>query len=215
MSRKKFMLYLNKAIFAFEVLISIMLVIGIVISVPDILRYYIKILQNDVQVSAILFNNFLSHVLMLVIAMEFILLLVTQNDSTTVHLITLVIARKMLIKSDEMSDILLGVIAITILFLTRKFLSKESGSTNMKRMNDEKIFSGASEIEEINRIYNYKIDPLDFVTIGGLVSKLSDINGVELEVGQMLEDNDYIYEIKKMSNGLIEEVSIYKKNKKE
>ncbi len=215
MSRKKFMLYLNKAIFAFEVLISIMLVIGIVISVPDILRYYIKILQNDVQVSAILFNNFLSHVLMLVIAMEFILLLVTQNDFTTVHLITLVIARKMLIKSDEMSDILLGVIAITILFLTRKFLSKESGSTNMKRMNDEKIFSGASEIEEINRIYNYKIDPLDFVTIGGLVSKLSDINGVELEVGQMLEDNDYIYEIKKMSNGLIEEVSIYKKNKKE
>ncbi len=215
MNRKKFMLYLNKAIFVFEVLISIMLIIGIIISVPDIMKYYIKILQNDVEISATLFNNFLSHVLMMVIAMEFILLLVTQNDTTTVHLITLVIARKMLIKSDDMFDILLGVVAITILFITRKFLSKGTGSASMKIMSSEKVFSGASEIEEINRIYNYKIESSDSVTIGGLVSKLLDLKGMEIEEGQMIEDNDYIYEIKKVSNGLIEEVSIHKVGKNE
>ncbi|MDO5040631.1 MAG: transporter associated domain-containing protein [Peptoniphilus sp.] len=215
MDRKKFMLYLNKAIFAFEVLISVMLIVGIIISIPDILKYYIKILQNDVEVSAILFNNFLSHVLMIVIAMEFILLLVTQTDATTVHLVTLVIARKMLIKSDDMLDILLGVIAITILFVTRKFLSKGTSSTNMKVIDNEKVFSGASEIEEINRIYNYRIDPEDSVTIGGLVSKLLHLKGMEIKEGQMIEDNDYIYEIKKVSKGLIEEVSIHKISKNE
>ncbi|WP_138160440.1 transporter associated domain-containing protein [Peptoniphilus catoniae] len=212
MNRKKFMLYLSKLIYLFEILISLMLIIGILISIPDIIKYYIKILQNDVKVSGALFSDFLSHVLMLVIAMEFIMLMVAQTDTTIVHLITLVIARKMLIKSDEMSDILLGVISITILFITRKFLSKSQGGVESLALGEDVIFSAVSRIKEINMQYNYKIDPKGCETIGGLVVKLLEENGEEIEENKMIEDENYIYEVYKYNNGLIEEVSITNKN---
>lgn len=37
MNRRKFLLYLNKIVYIFEILISIFLIIGILISVPDII----------------------------------------------------------------------------------------------------------------------------------------------------------------------------------
>lgn len=209
MNRRKFLLYLNKIVYLFEILISIFLIIGILISVPDIISYYGAILKSDSLVGYDQFKQFLDHVLILVIAVEFVLLMTAHSDSTIIHLIMLVVARKMLIKSDNMMDILIGVISITILFAVRKFLMTSSVIDSIFT-GSENNFSASTEIEEINKLENYQIDTKGYKTLGGLVSNLVKESGYELEMGTMVDDGEYIYEIVKISSNVIETISISK-----
>lgn len=209
MNRRKFLLYLNKIVYVFEILISVLLIIGILISIPDIVSYYGAILKSDSIVGYDQFKQFLDHVLLLVIAVEFVLLMTAHSDSTIIHLIMLVVARKMLIKSDNMMDILIGVVSITILFAVRKFLMTSSVMDSIFT-GSENNFSASTEIEEINKLENYQIDDRGYKTLGGLVSNLVKESGYELEMGTMVDDGEYIYEIIKISSNVIETISISK-----
>ncbi len=209
MNRRKFLLYLNKIVYIFEILISVLLILGILISIPDIVAYYGAILKSDSIVGYDQFKQFLDHVLLLVIAVEFVLLMTAHSDSTIIHLIMLVVARKMLIKSDNMMDILIGVVSITILFAVRKFLMTSSVMDSIFT-GSENNFSASTEIEEINKLENYQIDDRGYKTLGGLVSNLVKESGYELEMGTMVDDGEYIYEIIKISSNVIETISISK-----
>lgn len=209
MNRRKFLLYLNKIVYVFEILISVLLIIGILISVPDIVSYYGAILKSDSIVGYDQFKQFLDHVLLLVLAVEFVLLMTAHSDSTIIHLIMLVVARKMLIKSGNMVDILIGVVSITILFAVRKFLMTSSVMDSIFTRS-ENNFSASTEIEEINKLENYQIDDRGYKTLGGLVSNLVKESGYELEMGTMVDDGEYIYEIIKISSNVIETISISK-----
>ena len=209
MNRRKFLLYLNKIVYVFEILISVLLIIGILISVPDIVSYYGAILKSDSIVGYDQFKQFLDHVLLLVLAVEFVLLMTAHSDSTIIHLIMLVVARKMLIKSGNMVDILIGVVSITILFAVRKFLMTSSVMDSIFTRS-ENNFSASTEIEEINKLENYQINDRGYKTLGGLVSNLVKESGYELEMGTMVDDGEYIYEIIKISSNVIETISISK-----
>ncbi|WP_455257432.1 hypothetical protein [Peptoniphilus asaccharolyticus] len=210
MNRRKVLLKLNKIVFLFEIVISILLMIGILISVPDIFKYYINILGSGAVESIELFKKFLSHVFLLVIAMEFVLLMVAHNDTTIVHLVTLVIARKMLIYTETLQDILIGVISLAVLFIIRKYLIQNHTGSELISLGNHKVFSASSPVTKINEVYNYDIDSRGAETLGGLISKLLEEKGEDLEVGKMLDDGKYIYEIQKIHDeGLIEEVSIH------
>ena len=209
MNRRNFLLKLNKIIILFEVLISMLLLLGIVFSIPDIFKYYIAILQSDVNYSLDLFKQFLSHVLLLVIAMEFVLLMVAHTDTTITHLIMLVIARKMLVVSENMPDLLIGVIAIAILFIIRKFLMQGSTSSHVIFDGSTRVFSASVPITEVNKQYNLNIDSKGYATLGGLVSNLFEAKGIELEIGEMIDDGTYIYELEKVSNGVIDTISVH------
>ena len=209
MNRRKFLLYLNKIVYVFEILISVLLILGILISVPDIVSYYGAILKSDNIVGYDQFKQFLDHVLLLVLAVEFVLLMTAHSDSTIIHLIMLVVARKMLIKSGNMVDILIGVVSITILFAVRKFLMTSSVIDSIFT-GSENNFSASTDIEEINKLENYQIDDRGYKTLGGLVSNLVKESGYELEMGTMVDDGEYIYEIIKISSNVIETISISK-----
>lgn len=209
MNRRKFLLYLNKMVLFFEILISVFLIVGILISTPDIIRYYGSILQSGNLLSYDIFKHFLDHVLLLVIAVEFVLLMTAHSDSTIIHLIMLVVARKMLIKSDNMIDILIGVISITILFAVRKYLVSSS-VMDLIFTGNSNYFSASTEISEINKLENYQIDDRGYKTLGGLVSNLAKDEGYELELGTMVDDGEYIYEIVKISSNVIQTISINK-----
>ncbi len=209
MNRRKFLLYLNKIVYVFEILISVLLILGILISIPDIVSYYGAILKSDSIVGYDQFKQFLDHVLLLVIAVEFVLLMTAHSDSTIIHLIMLVVARKMLIKSDNMLDILIGVVSITILFAVRKFLMTSSVMDSIFT-GSENNFSASTVIEEINKLENYQINDRGYKTLGGLVSNLVKESGYELEMGTMVDDGEYIYEIIKISSNVIETISISK-----
>lgn len=209
MNRKKLLILLNKLLYAFELLVSVLLIIGVVCSIPDILDYYPSILHTNNTDGLQVLSQFLSHVLMLVIAIEFIFLMIAHTDHAIIHLITLMIARKMLVVSDTLLDVLLGVIAIAILFFTKKYLIV-GAHADAKEIDGSTIFSAATLIGDINKRYNYDIDPQGTETLAGLVSKLLEKRGLEPEIGEVVDDGKYAYEIQKSSMGIIEEISIEK-----
>lgn len=203
MNRRKFLAKMSRYSFIIEAIISILLLLGILISIPDIVRYYVDIIRSGRELSYDIFRQFLSHILLLVVAIEFILLMIAHEEATIIHLISLVIARKLLVYSDNMKDLLIGVIAIFILFAARKYFI---GSSNA--LDPTNLFSASKTIESINNKYNMNIPVGTEVTLGGYVSRLLEDKGIAKEVGALVDDGKYLYEIREEHKGVILQISI-------
>lgn len=203
MNRRKFLARMSRYSFIIEAIISILLLLGILISIPDIVRYYVDIIRSGRELSYDIFRQFLSHILLLVVAIEFILLMIAHEEATIIHLISLVIARKLLVYSDNMTDLLIGVIAIFILFAARKYFI---GSSNA--VDPTNLFSASKTIESINNKYNMDIPVGEEVTLGGYVSRLLEDKGIAKEVGALVDDGKYLYEIREEHKGVILQISI-------
>ncbi len=207
MKKKSHLLVIDRIIYYLELLLCGMLIIGILISIPDLIKYFMQIVVSKEKLSYTLFQDFLSHVLLLVIGLEFVLMLVAHTDTSIIYLITVVISRKMLIYGEDTIDLLLGVLAIFILFVIKKYLVPTKIDTNV----NAGIFSAATEIEKINARFNYSIKDMGFNTIGGLVYYLISREGMEVQPGIIISDAEYTYVIESASNGIIESVAIEKK----
>lgn len=206
MNRNRYLVTLLKLVNMFEIVVSIMLIAGVIVSVPDIMKYYFKILTNDAVLSYEIFQNFLSHVLLLVIAIEFVVLMIAHTDTNIIHLILLVISRKMLVYSDTMLDLLIATIAIAVLFAVRKFLLT---GVNMDAEGNENEYSASTPMKILNKRYGFDIEAGETTTIGGYVAGLLIKNAEEPEVGVIVDDGEYIFQIVKMaSGGVIETVSV-------
>lgn len=203
MNRRKFLAKMTRYAFVIEALISILLLLGILISIPDIVKYYVDIIRSGREISYDIFRQFLSHILLLVVAIEFILLMIAHEDATIIHLISLVIARKLLVYSDNMKDLLIGVIAIFILFAARKYFI---GSSNA--LDPTNLFSASKIIESINNKYNMDIPVGEEKTLGGYVAHLLEDKGIAKEVGALVDDGKYLYEIHEEHKGVILQISI-------
>ncbi|WP_411355159.1 hypothetical protein [Peptoniphilus harei] len=213
MNRNRYLVTLLKLVNMFEIVVSIMLIAGVIVSVPDIMKYYFKILTNDAVLSYEIFQNFLSHVLLLVIAIEFVVLMIAHTDTNIIHLILLVISRKMLVYSDTMLDLLIATIAIAVLFAVRKFLLT---GVNMDTEGNENEYSASTPMKVLNKRYGFDIEAGKATTIGGYVAGLLIKNAEEPEVGVIVDDGEYIFQIVKMaSGGVIETVSVERIDEKE
>jgi len=69
------------------------------------------------------FQKFLSHLLLLIIALELAIMLVTHNLNIVVEVMIYAIARKMLIYNTAPLEMLLGAVTLVLLFALRVFLS--------------------------------------------------------------------------------------------
>ncbi|MDO5713944.1 MAG: transporter associated domain-containing protein [Tissierellia bacterium] len=207
MNRKKNLLLITKIIYALEILLSFMIIAGIIISLPDIVKYFYLIVTNNPKDSYYVFQEFLKHILLMVIGMEFILMMIAHSDSAIIYLIMFVIARKMLIKSDTILELMVGVIAILLLFIIKKYLM----SNNVEQNVSSGIFSAATPVEVINERFNYDIDDMGFQSLGGLVYYLLRQQGSEIQTGEIIDDQNYIYQVERASNGIIDSVTIQKK----
>lgn len=208
MNRNRYLVTLLKLVNTFEIVVSIMLIAGVIVSVPDIMKYYFKILTSDAVLSYEIFQNFLSHVLLLVIAIEFVVLMIAHTDTNIIHLILLVISRKMLVYSDTMLDLLIATIAIAVLFAVRKFLLT---GVNMDTEGNENEYSASTPMKVLNKRYGFDIEAGETTTIGGYVAGLLIKNAEEAEVGVIVDDGEYIFQIVKMATGgVIETVSVEK-----
>lgn len=207
MNRKANLIFLNRIVYILETILSFFLIAGIIISIPDLIKYFVGIVSSPKGISYNLFQEFLSHVLLLVIGLEFVLMMIAHSDSSVIYLMVVVIARKMLIYADSTVDLLVGVVAMLILFTVKKYLLTNSPVTEV----NPSVFSAATDVSRINDRFNYAIDDLGFQTLGGLVYYLVDEQGITIESGVLVDDRHYIYQIEKASNGIIEEISIQQK----
>ncbi len=93
-----------------------------VLSIKDIVVLGITIFKTDALSSYEILQGFLAHTLLLVVGLELSLMLISHTPGKVLEVVLYAIARKMLISSANMTDILFGVIALALVFFIDKYL---------------------------------------------------------------------------------------------
>ncbi|HEY4543441.1 MAG TPA: hypothetical protein VIG40_02255 [Tissierellaceae bacterium] len=115
---------LNQFAEVLELILAVIIGIAVVIGIGTAVKNIFSI-SNLELITYDSFKEFLSYILILVIGVEFILMLLTHSATKITQLVVFVIARKMLIYGHNMLDMLLGSLAVAVIFGTLKFFSVE------------------------------------------------------------------------------------------
>ncbi|MBM7540259.1 phosphate-starvation-inducible PsiE family protein [Amphibacillus cookii] len=125
--KKKFHKLTNRvgaAIMAIEVFLAMLIIIAVLISGVALV---ISVVQQGSLTHLLDYDNFqslLSYLLMLIIGLELALMLIKHKPSNVIDVMIYAIARKMLIYSTATIEMLVGVIALGILFIIKVSLKK-------------------------------------------------------------------------------------------
>lgn len=109
--------------FMLEIALSFFLIVGVIVGMKDIFSYIVDIYKTSAVETYEVLRQFLAHVLLLVVGIELILMLVSHSVDAIIEFILFVIARKMLIYAETMTELFLGTISIAVLFLTIKLFA--------------------------------------------------------------------------------------------
>ena len=108
---------IEKFILCIEILLAFLIIFTVVLSIKDLVVLGLNVFRTEANYSYALLQGFLSHVLLAVVGIELALMLISHTPGKVLQVTLYAIARKMLISSSNMKDILLGVIALAIVFL--------------------------------------------------------------------------------------------------
>ena len=108
-----------------ESLLAILIVAAVVVSAKDIIMLIYSVLITDAAGSYQIFQSLLSHILLIVVGLELALMLISHSAANVIEVMLYAIARKMLISSSNSVDVLLGVIALALVFWVDKYLHSE------------------------------------------------------------------------------------------
>ncbi|MBT9779313.1 transporter [Clostridium sp. MCC353] len=100
----------------FEVLIAIAVIIGLIITLTTIPREILTLYTGGA------FNNFLKATFNIIIGIELLKMLCRHDLDSVVEVLLFAVARSIIVEHMPIFETLLGILAIAILFLIRKFL---------------------------------------------------------------------------------------------
>lgn len=121
---KKIVQKFSVIIMGIEVFLAALIIIAVVIGAIALI---VTTIQDGVVVQLLDYDNFqklLSYLLILIIGLELSIMLIKHQPSNIVDVMIYAIARKMLIYSTDMIEILTAVISIGILFIIKVSLKK-------------------------------------------------------------------------------------------
>lgn len=202
---------LNGFAMGLEVILTVILSIGIIIGMLDLLLYFKEIYTADMVDVYYTFKSFLGYTLLLVVGIELIFMLIYHSTNAILELVLFVIARKMLIYAETMLDLVLGTVAIAIVFLIIKFLAPKKDFVSRKG----KVYSASTNIQKVMDEMGVNISKERGKTLGGLVSNLAAENCKKIEEGMVCEYNDLKVKILRENDGVIDKVLIEKVDKQE
>lgn len=104
-----------------EVVLAIMIILAVLLSGKDLINIIYKVYITEAVSSYNVFQKFLSHVLLLVVGLELALMLIKHTPANVLEVMLYAIARKMLIYTNTTTDILIGVIALGLIFIIDKY----------------------------------------------------------------------------------------------
>lgn len=131
--KKKVISSMENLVMCLDILFGILILIGVIMGLTDVFKYYGMILASSPEESFIVIQQFLSHVLLLVIGLEFVSLLIKHDTSDIIEVILLAVARKLLIASKSMIDILIAIIALACILAMKKFLLPKHNNLNQDK----------------------------------------------------------------------------------
>ncbi|MCR2045530.1 hypothetical protein NSA23_15620 [Anaerosalibacter massiliensis] len=119
---KKLEFVISNVIMWLELGLALFILAAVVISCKDMLSLIYKIFATEALGSYEILQGFLSHILLLVVGLELALMLIKHHPGSVLEVMLYAISRKMLISSSTTLEMLLGVIALGIIFFIDKYL---------------------------------------------------------------------------------------------
>lgn len=208
MNRKQYVSGLQSLLYALEFAMAVTIIIGIVTSVPDLFKYMVDIAHSTKGSSYELFQSFLSHVLLMVIGLEFVAMLINHEEYQIIYIMIMVVARKMLIYGDNTQDLFIGVLAIAVLFIVRKYFTIHKILANA----GVAIFDAQTKMEKVNEHLVRDIESKEAV-LGDYIQKMFDEQDKIVELGAVVEDERYVYQVEEMDEGRIRMIALEDKYK--
>ena len=193
MNRKRNIQMLQRLLYAFEFAMAVIIFVGIIVSLPDLFKYMFEIVNSAQSHSYKLFQSFLAHVLLMVIGLEFVAMLINHEEYQVIYIMIMVVARKMLIYGDNTRDLFLGVLAIAVLFVVRKYFTIHKILANA----GVAIFDANTRMESVNEHLVRDIESREDI-LGVYVQKMFDEQDKLIEAGAVVEDERYIYQVEEM-----------------
>ncbi len=135
---------IEKVVHIIELVIASIIIIGIIIGLIDLMRYFFLLFDAQPEASYDIFQSFLGLALLLIVGAELIHMILYHSTEALLELILFVIARKMLIYSTNVIDLVFGTIAIALVFFTMRFLVGSNGENIMKKTDG--VISRAKEM---------------------------------------------------------------------
>ncbi|MDU4715778.1 MAG: hypothetical protein E6Y10_03820, partial [Anaerococcus sp.] len=184
-----------------EIIICISILFSLILSVPNLVRYALAIIKTaDLKQNYELLNEFLKHALLIVVGIELIEMILTKSHEAILTLILFVIARKMLLYSVDLIDILIGSISIGLIFAIIKFVVKDDKL--MAKIDN--TYSASVPVKKIKEEYKLNIPQNMSNTLGGLVYEIAKIEGIEeIKENTRLIYGPYKFKVISMKDGVI------------
>ena len=189
-----------------EVVICISILFSLILSVPNLVRYALTIIKTaNLKQNYELLNEFLKHALLIVVGIELIEMILTKSHEAILTLILFVIARKMLLYSVDLIDILIGSISIGLIFAIIKFVVKDDKL--MAKIDN--AYSASVPVKKIKEEYKLNIPQNMSNTLGGLVYEIAKIEGIEeIKENTRLIYGPYKFKVISMKDGVIQRIRI-------
>lgn len=198
----------EKIVFVLEMIIVLFLVIGIIIGMTDVVFYFESLFSAGESTYEI-FESFLAYSLILIVGVELILMILYHSNRAILELILFVIARKMLVYSHTMLDLVLGTIAIVLVFFVLRYLVPEDKKNDIVRKS-EKHFLPYIKMKDIFSSWEEE-ETLDSEMTGEeFIRMQSKKMGVNVSEGTKVSYKDNWIEVTKISDtNEIIELAIY------
>jgi len=114
---------LIKIAYILEVIVVIFITIAVLAGLINMVKYLPEIFSHGGRAGFEVFTDFLSYAMLLVVGVELIFIIFTHSVTHTLHLVLFSVSRKLLIYTHSALDLLLGALAITIIFVAIKYLT--------------------------------------------------------------------------------------------
>lgn len=195
-----------------EIYISILIAIGLLfLSIVTIKDLYSIIVSTFKGTAVLSVETFLSHALQLIIGIEFVKMLAKHTPGSAVEVLLFAIARKLITGHGSMLDLLIGVIAIAVLFAVRKYFTVW---TQLHKITEEIVVNGGSSVMEINETFGIHIPESLGNTIAGVIANQAKARNELVKPGYELHLNNLVLQVYSMDANLIEQVKIMSSIKK-
>lgn len=197
--------FIDKTVNIIEILICIIVILGVCSGIPKLIHYILEIMRvKNLQNSYMLMNEFLKHALLLIVGIELIAMIITRSHESILTLILFVIARKMLVYSQGLTDILIGTVSVAIIFAVMKFI-----------LSDKKLiakldntFDASVSINKLNKEYNLNLPTMTH-TLAGLIYELAEKEKIkEIHENTTIVYGQYVFRVLSIDNDIITRVRI-------
>lgn len=197
--------FIDKTVNIIEILICIIVILGVCSGIPKLIHYILEIMRvKNLQNSYMLMNEFLKHALLLIVGIELIAMIITRSHESILTLILFVIARKMLVYSQGLTDILIGTVSVAIIFAVMKFI-----------LSDKKLiakldntFDASVSINKLNKEYNLNLPTMTH-TLAGLIYELAEKENIkDIHENTTIVYGQYVFRVLSIDNDIITRVRI-------